>query len=214
MQLIDATQWFTPLRKNLGQKNCELSQNDIERICDTFVAFEETEESKIFPNADFGYWKVTVERPLKVVGIDAERVYNASEIRELRKTADRADDGFPVIRRIHPSSTQPNPLHGLFATTISHSTAVVEYEPDTDLRDVEQIPLLEEGGIEAFLRREVMPFAPDAWYVRSSLKIGYEINFNRFFYKPQSMRPLEDIRADIIALEQESERLLADLFGT
>ncbi len=213
VQLIDATQWFTPLRKNLGQKNCELSQNDIERICDTFLAFEETEESKIFPNAAFGYWKVTVERPLKVEGIDPERVYKATEIRELRKTANRADDGFPVIRKIHPASTQPNPLQGLFATTISDNQAVVEYEPDTDLRDVEQISLLENGGIEAFLRREVMPYTPDAWYKYDSIKVGYEINFNRYFYKPQPMRDLAEIQADIVALERETEGLLSDLIG-
>ena len=68
VQLIDATQWFKPLRKNLGKKNCELSDEDIQRICDTFLAFEETEQSKIFPNAAFGYWKVTVERPLRLTG--------------------------------------------------------------------------------------------------------------------------------------------------
>ena len=66
VQLIDATQWFRPLRKNLGSKNCELSEDDIRRICEVFLAFEETEESKIFPNEAFGYWKVTVERPLRL----------------------------------------------------------------------------------------------------------------------------------------------------
>ena len=66
MQLIDATQWFKPLRKNLGKKNCELADDDIERICETFLAFKETEQSKIFPNAAFGYSKVTVERPLRL----------------------------------------------------------------------------------------------------------------------------------------------------
>ena len=66
VQMIDATQWFKPLRKNLGKKNCELSDEDIGKICDTFLAFEETEQSKIFPNAAFGYWKVTVERPLRL----------------------------------------------------------------------------------------------------------------------------------------------------
>jgi type I restriction enzyme M protein len=66
VQLIDATQWFKPLRKNLGKKNCELAPADIERICDIFLAFKETEQSKIFPNAGFGYWKVTVERPLRL----------------------------------------------------------------------------------------------------------------------------------------------------
>ena len=66
VQLIDATQWSRPLRKNLGSKNCELSDEDIQRICNTFLAFEETEQSKIFPNEAFGYWKVTVERPLRL----------------------------------------------------------------------------------------------------------------------------------------------------
>src|SRR6202011_5443113 len=65
-QLIDASQWFKPLRKNLGKKNCELSPRDIERITQTFLDFKETPESKIFPNAAFGYWKVTVERPLRL----------------------------------------------------------------------------------------------------------------------------------------------------
>ena len=66
VQLIDATGWYRPLRKNLGKKNCELSEEDIQRICDTFLAFEETEQSKIFPNRAFGYWKVTVDRPLRL----------------------------------------------------------------------------------------------------------------------------------------------------
>ena len=66
VQLIDATQWFKPLRKNLGKKNCELSADDIRRICDTFTAFQETEQSKIFPNDAFGYRKITVERPLRL----------------------------------------------------------------------------------------------------------------------------------------------------
>jgi type I restriction enzyme M protein len=70
VQLIDATAWFKPLRKNLGKKNCELAEDDIRRICDTFLAFQETEQSKIFPNDAFGYWKVTVERPLRLKGID------------------------------------------------------------------------------------------------------------------------------------------------
>ena len=66
VQLIDATQWFRPLRKNMGKKNCELAAEDIQRICDTFLAFKETPQSKIFPNAAFGYWKVKIERPLRL----------------------------------------------------------------------------------------------------------------------------------------------------
>jgi type I restriction enzyme M protein len=66
VQLIDATQWFKPLRKNLGKKNCEFSEDDIKRICDTYLRFEETPQSKLFPNAAFGYWKIAVERPLRL----------------------------------------------------------------------------------------------------------------------------------------------------
>ena len=86
---------------------------------------------------------------------------------------------------------------GRRAPTFGGGPAVVEYEPDTDLRDTEQLALTEEGGIEAFIRREALP---DAWYVPSSVKIGYEISFTRYFYKPQPLRSLEEIRADILAL--------------
>ena len=90
---------------------------------------------------------------------------------------------------------------------------MVEYEPDTNLRDTEQIPLLEEGGIDGFLRREVLPYVGDAWYQTNKVKTGYEISFNRYFYKPEPMRTLEEIRADIVALEQETEGLLAEILG-
>ena len=213
VQLIDATQWFQPLRKNLGKKNCELGEEDIARICDTFLAFEETEESKIFDNAAFGYWKVTVERPLRIEGTDPNRVYKAAEIKELKETGKRHEDAPPVIRKIHKRGTAANPLHGLFAGTVNGRSAVVEYEPDTELRDTEQIALTEEGGVEAFLRREVLPYASDAWYQSDSVKVGYEISFTRYFYKPKPMRTLAEIRANILALEQETEGLLAEILG-
>ena len=94
---------------------------------------------------------------------------------------------------------------------IGGKPCVIEYEPDGDLRDTEQIPLLEEGGIEAFLHREVLPHASDAWYDPASVKTGYEISFTRYFYKPQPLRSLEEIRADILALEKETEGLLEEI---
>ena len=211
VQLIDATQWSQQLRKNLGSKNCELSDEDIGRICDTFLSFEETEQSKIFPNEAFGYWKVTVERPLRIEDIDPERTYTAKEIRSLKETSERSETAPPVIKKIHKAAVEPDPLRGLFQVTLNGRPAVVEYEPDTDLRDTEQIPLPEKGGIEAFLRREVFPYAPDAWYAPDSVKTGYEISFTRHFYKPQQLRPLEEIRADILALERETEGLLGEI---
>ena len=213
VQLIDATPWFKPLRKNLGKKNCELSEEDIIRICDTFLAFEETEQSKIFPNAAFGYWKVTVERPLRLTGVDPDRAYATKEIKALKETAERAESASPVIKKIHKRGVDPNPPVGLFTATVSGKRCVVEYEPDSDLRDTEQVPLLEEGGVEAFLRREVLPHAADAWYVSDSVKTGYEISFTRYFYKPQPLRTLEEIRADILALEKETEGLLGDILN-
>jgi type I restriction enzyme M protein len=147
VQFVDATRWFKPLRKNLGKKNCELSEEDIQKICDTFLSFEETEQSKIFPNAAFGYWKVTVERPLRIRGIDPNHAYTAKEIKALKESTDRDESAPPVIKKIHRRDAEPNPLHGLFEATVDEGQCVVEYEPDADLRDTEQIPLLEDGGI-------------------------------------------------------------------
>ena len=211
VQLIDATQWFKPLRKNLGKKNCELSDDDIGRICDTYLAFKESEQSKLFPNE--AYWKVTVERPLRLRGIDPARAYTPKEIKALKETSARDESAPPVIKKIHKRGATPDPLHGLFAATISGKPAVVEYEPDSDLRDTEQVPLLEEGGIEAFIKREVLPHAVDAWYDPESVKTGYEISFTRYFYKPQPLRTLDEIRADILALQQETGGLLSEIIG-
>jgi type I restriction enzyme M protein len=214
VQLIDATQWFKPLRKNLGKKNCELSEADIARICDTFLRFEETEESKIFPNAAFGYWKVSVERPLRLTGIDPERAYTPKEIKALKADGAVSESAPPVIRKAHKlGKVRPDPLRGLFEATIDGKQCVVEYEPDPDLRDTEQVSLLEPGGIEAFITREVLPHASDAWIDAASIRTGYEISFSRYFYKPQPLRTLEEIRADILALEKETEGLLHEIIG-
>ena len=267
VQLIDATQWFKPLRKNLGKKNCELSEEDIQRICDTFLAFEETEQSKIFPNAAFGYWKVTVERPLQLAvdlspeprarfrascvearedplanlvhrvaeklgpgphrdfNIFMDRVEEDAKEHGVKLTAKRKkllqtslaapeEAAEPVIKKIHKAGRmEPDPLRGLVESAVKGKRCVVEYESDTDLRDTEQVPLLEAGGIETFLRREVLPYAADAWYDPASVKTGYEISFTRYFYKPKPMRSLEEIRADILALEKETQGLLGEIVG-
>ena len=215
VQLIDATSWYAPLRKNLGKKNCELAEADIERIIETFLKFEETEHSRILANAEFGYWKVTVERPLRATGIEPERAYAPKEIKALKDEARVAEDGLPVIRRIHKGGkVTADPLKGLFTATIGGKKHVVEYEPDSDLRDTETVPLTEPGGVEAFIRREVIPHAPDAWVDEAKTEIGYEISFTRYFYKPQPLRSLEAIRADIVALERETEGLLSEIIGS
>ena len=112
----------------------------------------------------------------------------------------------PVIRKIHkPGKAKPDPIHGLFEAKIAGKSCVVEYEPDSDLRDTEQVPLLEKGGIEAFIRREVLQYAPDAWVKAEQTAIGYEASFTRYFYKPQPLRSLEEIHAQILTLEKETE---------
>ena len=331
VQLIDATQWFKPLRKNLGKKNCELSPEDIERISRTFLDFKETPESKIFPNAAFGYWKVTVERPLRlhshltvkaietlrfmsgdedlrttlydefgddlftnfakvsaalekrltdwsseeeeaedeeggspkkglsekrkkklldpktwerdgrlveiatklraVMGdilfedhnifrdsVDAALIkagikLAAADLKQILKAVSwRVETAPPVIAKVHKyGKVKADPLRGLFEATVDGKSAIVEYEPDSDLRDTEQVPLLEEGGVEDFIRREVLPYTPDAWIKDDATKIGYEISFTRHFYKPQPLRTLEEISADILVVEKETEGLLDGL---
>jgi type I restriction enzyme M protein len=269
VQLIDATSRFTPLRRNLGMKNCELSDDDAEAIVEAYLTFKENEESKIFPNEEFGYYKVTVERPLRLIvdlssatrqrfrdeceaddetaladlvdclhteiGSGPHEDFNVllDRLQELsaeqgpkliarRKKllqtalAHRDEKGAPVIARLHATGkVEPDPLHGHFEITTDGGTSVAEYMPDTDLRDTEQVPLMEEGGIEAFITREVLPYVPDAWVDESSTKIGYELSFTRYFYKPPEMRTLEEIRADIEDLERETEGLLDEvLFDT
>ena len=213
MQLIDASQWYQPLRKNLGTKSCELGEADIDRICDTFLEFKESAQSKIFDNADFGYWKVTVERPLRIAGADPNRVYKAAEIKRLKESGEPSESAPPIIRKIHKRGVEADPLRGLFATTIDGRPAVVEYEPDSELRDSEQIPLTEVGGIDAFLEREVLPYAAAAWCRPDKVKIGYEISFTRYFYQPEPLRSLEEIREEILAVERETEGLLGEILG-
>lgn len=234
---------------------------------EVFLAFEETEQSKIFLNAAFGYWKVTVERPLRLkVELSAgacarfkktcteaneeplanivdglanslgpgphsdfnsfmEKVEKEADGTGVKLTAKRQrllqsalaekdEAAAPVIKRVHKAGkAEADPLHGRQAVTLDGKPSVVEYEPDSELRDTEQVPLLEEGGIEAFFRREVLPYVSDAWIDESATRIGYEISFTRYFYKAQPLRTLEEIRADIQALEKETEGLLDGIIG-
>lgn len=208
--LIDASAWFAPLRKNLGQKNCELAEEHIRRICDLVVNFRETAQSKIFPNAAFGYWKITVERPLRLSGIEPDRAYAAKEIKALLAAGRTDDAGTPVIKKIHARG-EADPLHGLFARDINGAPRLVEYEPAPNLRDSEQVPLLETGGVASFFEREVRPYAPDAWVDTRKTQIGYEISFTRYFYQPAPLRTLTEIEADIRAVEAETDGLLEEI---
>ncbi len=131
----------------------------------------------------------------------------------LRAVSWRVETAPPVIAKVHkPGKAKADSLRGRYPSA-SDEKVIVEYEPDSDLRDTEQVPLLEEGGIEAFIRREVLPYTPDAWIDEPATKIGYEISFTRHFYKPQPLRTLDEIRADILALEKETEGLLGEVLS-
>ncbi|MGV0699719.1 type I restriction-modification system subunit M [Mycolicibacter sinensis] len=221
VQLIDATAWSTPLRKNLGEKGVEISTSDADKVLDAFKAFDEygdPDHSKVFDGIDFGYSKITVERPLRIRGVDRHKVYTAKEIKALKEDGIRDESAPPIIKKTLPFAATPDPLHGRYEVVIDGRNRVVEYEPDTELRDTEQVPLIEPpgefaDGIEAFFRREVTPYAPDAWIDESKTKIGYEISFTRHFYRPTPMRTLAEIQADIRALEAETEDLIAEIAG-
>lgn len=270
VQLIDATTWFRPLRKNLGKKNCELSGDDIQRIATALVEFKESERSKIFPREEFGYWKVRVRRPLRLrVDLSSEalerfrvactaareevvakvvdglaarlgpgpyldynaflgQVETAAKDAEIKLTAKRAallqaeltrqdDNAEPVIRKEtkarKDADAEREALYGRYLREKDGRSVMIEFEPDPAFKDSEQIPLLEDGGIETFFRREVLPHVPDAWIDEGATRIGYEILFARYFYKPERTRNLEEIKAELYALEDESEGLLARIVG-
>ncbi|MFN3628460.1 MAG: class I SAM-dependent DNA methyltransferase, partial [Casimicrobiaceae bacterium] len=341
VQLIDATRWFQPLRRNLGKKNCELSEADIQRILDLYLGpVQDTPESKWFDNADFGYWKITVERPLRlksqlsderieplrfasgdealraeIYATHGEALYTefakrkpaieawlkAEDENEDDDGEDSGDDNeAPAARKAVPAKRRKKLLDastwqrdkalmdvarraqrllgsavfddhnefrekfdaalkaqgeklgapekkaiykavswrdeaappvvakrtklkadepfepgfdGRYLEGVGKDRFIVEYEPDPELRDTEQVPLKEPGGCDAFFAREVLPHAPDAWIATDKTQIGYEISFARYFYKPAPLRTLDEIRADILALEQQSEGLLHKIVG-
>jgi len=236
VQLIDATQWFTKLRKNLGQKNCRFSDEQIDQILKVFLDFKETEQSKIFDNADFGYWQITVERPLRLrVELTAASMKRCREackeakdepFQELMEVAYKEAgpaifDDFNFIwgtirdeakeRGVKLNAKRERLLRDHFCHRDENAKPVMEggcatYEPDPELRDHENVPLKED--IHNYFKREVLPHVPDAWIDEEKTVKGYEISFTKYFYKYQPLRDLGDIAADLQKLERENEGLL------
>jgi type I restriction enzyme M protein len=163
VQLINGVDFFKKMSKSLGDKRNELSDEHIAQITKLYGDFKENEYSKLFDNADFGYSKVTVERPTR----------NAKG--EILK------------------DKNGNP------------------KADSNLRDTENIPL--KMDIQEYMKKEVLPHAPGAWVDESKTNVGYEINFTKYFYQYKPLRSLEEIRADILALEQETDGLIKEVIG-
>lgn len=194
IQLIDATAMKSALRKNMGKKNCEFTEEIRKEIVRIFLAMEESEVSMILNNEDFGYWSVTVERPLRL------RVYPGRPIpADTFKKSDEYDGVIAAIEKA--AKTAPLDDWTAFAKATKLKAAAlkkirpfitekdptakpIEGEPDVDLRDTENIPFTYEGGIDAFMKKEVLTYAPDAWVDEKKTQVGYEIRFTRYF-KPK-----------------------------
>jgi type I restriction enzyme M protein len=244
VQLIDATAIFTPLRKNLGKKSCEFSEEQIQLVTNLYLEFQEQELSRILANEAFGFRKIIVERPLRLAThVTPEKLaaFKESADKRLHKPAELlagiAGGGAPhvdfnVVKQRFESTMEKlditlraAELKNIFGAFTAKDPAAepvikkktkagVEYEPDPDLRDTEQVPLLEPGGIDAFFQREVLPHLPDAWIDHSKTLVGYEISFMRHFFKPKTLRTLEQIRTDLNALQDEAEGLIDQIVTT
>lgn len=239
VQLIDATGIKTPLRKNLGEKNCETNEDDRRTILKMLTDFRETEQSKIFPNQEFGYWSVTVERPLRIVYENPENITlpelkKAEDVALLQRVLDAWKEylgGHTVgdyamfimldqmkikvpaakIKLVRQYLGRRDERADVCHTKPTKLNSPVECDPM--LRDVEQVPLLYPGGIDAFMENEVNPYAPDAYYNADSMVVGYELSFTKYFYKPVELRSIADITADISNIEISLKGVLGDILN-
>jgi len=214
VQLIDATAIKTPLRKNLGEKNCETNADDRRRILELMMKFEENSQSRIFPNKEFGYWEITVLRPLRLrIVADADiSSLKPAEQEKCREALAKvpADTPLDDWNRYDAALKLPAALKKKLRSLITvkdEKAVAVEGEADRDLTDTEQVPLLYEGGIAAFMQNEVLPYIPDAYIDHSKTRTGYELSFTKYFYRPASLRPLDEIKADLTQIQARAEEL-------
>ena len=221
IQLIDATAMKEPLRKNMGKKNCEFTEEIRKEIVRIFLDMEESDVSMIFNNDEFAYWNVTVERPLRLRiypdrTIPADLFKKADEYETVTSAIAKAAETAPLddwtafakatglkaaaLKKLRPFITEKDP-----------TTKPIDGEPDVDLRDTENIPFTYEGGIDAFIKNEVLTYAPDAWVNEKKTQVGYEISFTKYFYKPVELREMSDILQSLKKLENEADGLLAGI---
>lgn len=256
IQFVDGTGFFKKMRKSLGNKRneiCDPQRHDIARL---YGDFKEGEHVRIFDNEDFGYRRVTVERPLKLnFSADKERLARLEEspafarLAESRKRKDKKavaaetaegknlqnailaalaglaakgtiknwEEFLKLIEEAFKRTgvKVPSPVMKTIFEALSERDETADIclddkgkpEPDPELRDHENVPLKEK--VEDYIRREVLPHVPDAWVDESKTKVGYEINFNRYFHKYVPPRPLEEIDADLQKIEREIAKMMA-----
>ena len=264
VQLVDATGFWSPMRRSLGDKRREVPTDRAAEILALYRAFEDREHSKVFDSETFGFRKVTVERPLRlncqasperIARLDDHKAFanlsvskkkddqaKAIDEEEGRKRqdeirmfldslpdtlfTDRAEFITMLDERLKEAKLKLGaPLKKAVLAALSERDenasvcrdAEGNPEPDPDLRDYENVPLTE--SVRDFFEREVKPYVEDAWIneaVRDPKdgeigKIGYEINFNRYFYVYEPPRPLDEIRDEIRGLEKEIVELLGEV---
>lgn len=239
VQLIDATDIKSPLRKNLGKKNCETNEADRNEIVKMLLDFKETKKSKIFPNKEFGYYSVTVERPLRLVYENLDEIAlpdlkNKGDGELLQRVVEAWEKNlgghtvgdfalFLMLEQMKvkvPASKvklvrqylgkHNDKADVCFAKPTKRDSAVVT---DPSLRDTEQVPLLYPGGIDAFMEKEVLPYAPDAFYDAANVVVGYELSFTKYFYEPVELRTIADITTDINGIEGRLKGVLKDILN-
>lgn len=258
VQLVNAVDFSKKMKKGLGNKRNEISQEQIDEIVRIYGEFKEGEYVKIFDNKDFGYHKITVERPLRLnFLISEERIQRVAEEKAFLNLAISKKKGEIGLAEIEEGKAQQakiiEVLRGLVSEHVyknrdefikilkdvfkrsevsigapllkailnglseKDETADIcmknklEAEPDTDLRDTENVPLKED--ISAYFEREVLPHVPDAWIDESKTKIGYEIPFTRQFYKYTALRSSDEIMAEIRELEASIAEQLKKVLG-
>ena len=223
IQLIDATSLKSPLRKNMGEKNCELTPELRSEIMDIFTEMKECEISRIFDNHEFGYWSITVERPLRL-RVYPDRtipagVFKKTEELEAVNAAIQAvpvsvpkDDWTAFAKATKLKAATLKKIRPFITEKDSEAQPIVG-ESDPELRDTEIIPFTYKGGIDAFVKNEVLTYTPDAWVDEKKTQIGYELSFTKYFYKPLQLRSMDEIVADLKALETETEGLLKEILG-
>ncbi len=237
IHLVDARERWQPLRRSLGDKRREFSEAHINDIVREYGNMVHSDTSKIFNNADFGYNRLTIERPLrlafqitlerkerfldacpellddlqtidKTIGREASRDWNAvwKQVQTILKQRD-SQWRAPQTKAFRDAFTEIDPQAA--AVIKKKSSSKIEYEPDPKLRDFENVPLKED--VQAYFEHEVLPHVPDAWIDHEKTKVGYEINFNRHFYRFTPPRPLSEIDADLKKAEEEIVRLLREV---
>lgn len=233
VQLIDATSMKSSLRKNLGNKNCEIPESNRKEIVKLYMDFDKADKEKslVLDNKEFGHVAIDVLVPLKLKLVVKDKALSKlkSENSSLHdivvnvlKAENESFNRFMNLvekqakkEKVKLPAKSKKLIRELF-TEISADGEIVydskgNPEPNKDLKDTEIIPLLYDGGIEKYLEEEILPYNPEAYYDMSSATIGYEISFSKYFYKPKELRNLDDIVGDIEEIERNTDGLLASI---